>query len=66
MMQIITITIEQDEDTTRVGFNASDGVTPQMGESACRFVAARFQEVAIEAEIERRLKERGNAEDTGP
>ena len=57
-MEIITITIEQDDDKQRIGMNYSSGVTPKMGATACEFITNIFREQAIEAEVERRLAEK--------
>ena len=66
-MQIITITVEErDDQTRRVGYNVSDGLTPEDAEAACRFVAEQFRQAAMEAEVQRRVAAaQGAAEDTG-
>ena len=58
VMEIITITIEQDGDNKRIGMNHSSAVTPDIGIAACEFIAGIFREQAIEAEVERRLAEK--------
>ena len=53
-MEIISITIQEQDGELRIGFTASGGVTPGLGEQACRFVGERFRQAAIEAEVQRR------------
>ena len=63
-MELISITIQYNEDgTASVGYVCSDGLTPEAGASACRFVASRFDGLAIDAEVERRLAEREKADE---
>jgi hypothetical protein len=62
-MQIITITLDEKDGQIGVSSICSDGVTPEIGESACRFIADQFRQAAIEAEVERRIAEREAEQD---
>jgi len=57
-MQIITITISNDpggQPSLRLLY--SDGIDPRQGADACRKAAGSFDELAIEAEVQRRITE---------
>lgn len=61
-MQSITILLERNaEGQIAISYHPTEGISPEAGESACRFVAEQFRQAAIEArvqaEVERRLEE---------
>jgi len=63
-MQIITISIGEGPDGAPfIQLLYSDGVNPAQGASACRSAASTFDNLAIEAEVQRRLAEREREED---
>lgn len=57
-MEIITITVDQNEDTQKIGMYHSGAITPEMGVHACELVAGAFRDMLIEAEVARRLAEK--------
>ena len=61
-MEIITITIEQDAETQKIGMYHSGAVLPAMGVHACELVAGAFRDMLIEAEVARRMAEQETEE----
>ena len=63
-MKTITLFISTGEDgRPLIQVAPSDGVEPQDGIQACRYGVRVFEEAAIDAEVERRIRERETATD---
>lgn len=56
-MNTITIVLQEQNGQTAVHHIVGGEIPPAVAASACRFTAAQFDQLAIEAEVQRRLDE---------
>lgn len=64
-MEIISIQVGEEQDRPAINYVWSSGITPEMGVRVCEAVLGAFRQMAIEAEIERRVRESVQQETSG-
>ena len=57
MTTTITIVLQEQNEQTAVHHIVGGDISPEVAANACRFIAAQFDKLAIEAEVQRRIAE---------